>query len=199
MSDDAAKQAVRDRIATCVGPEAYNRLIEAASDTRKKGRLRFWQEGLFKRVATEAGVTITTLDRYLDLFADATPINIELPPLTEEQFLADPNRLWYSVRRQEIEPEWFAEGWRTIPAFRDNLTYELTRSVSKNGDFFIASDLLAYLPSVLDRDQVVAVYVAIRDESGRPEDEWRPEFERAFAAHVEALPPPLDGELAGEA
>jgi hypothetical protein len=199
MSDDAVKQAVRDRIAACVGPEAYNRLVEAAADTRKKGRLRFWQEGLFKRVATEAGVTIATLDSYLDLFADATPIRIELPPLTQEQFFADPNRLWYSDRRQEIEPDWFKEGWRTRPGFRDNLTYELTRSVSKNGDFFIASDLLAYLPSVLDRDQVVAVYVAIRDESRRPEDEWRPEFEQAFADYVGALPSALDDEQAGEA
>jgi hypothetical protein len=199
MSDAAAKQAALDRIAACVGPEAYNRLVEAAPDTRKKGRLRFWQEQLFKRVAGEAGLTIATLDDYVGLFADAPPLHIELPPLTKAQFLADPNRLWYAARRHEIEPEWFKEGWRTLQAFRDNLTYELTRDVRKTGSLRFTPDLLAYLPKILDREQVVAVYVSIRDESGRPEDEWRTEFEEAFPEHAAALPRPLRGRPPGEA
>jgi hypothetical protein len=69
------------------------------------------------------------------------------------------------------------------------LTFELTQSVQLHGNFRKAAKLLNYLPTVLDRDDVVTLFKTIAYESGRLEDEWRPRFERAFARHAGALPP----------
>jgi hypothetical protein len=120
MRDDLVRQQILDRFVECIGPEAYNRLIDAVDATRSKGRLRFWQEMLFERFEAETGVRISTVEKYLQLFEHAERKHIPVPALTKEAFFADPNGLWYSTRQDEIRLEWFAEAWRTIPDFRDN-------------------------------------------------------------------------------
>ena len=67
----------------------------------------------------------------------------------------------------------------------------LARSVSKNGDFFLASSQLAELAGKLDKSQVVSLYEYIRDESARVEMEWRTEFIAAFPEFESALPSPI--------
>ena len=106
--------------------------------------------------------------------------------MTKDEFLKDPSSM--VLKMDEPAPaDWIAAAW-SDSQFRDNVTHELARSVSKNGDFFIASYWLEVLPVFLSTEQVVSLYERIRDESGRLEFEWRPEFERAFAAHVSMLP-----------
>jgi hypothetical protein len=110
--------------------------------------------------------------------------------MTKEDFLKDPCAL--VLRMDEPAPaDWIAAAW-SDPQFRANVTYALVRSVSKNGDFFIASYWLEVLPTFLPAEQVVSLYERIRDESGRLEVEWRPEFERAFASHASILPRATD-------
>lgn len=109
--------------------------------------------------------------------------------MNKDEFFADP---WSSLRSSDsaIVPTWVGEAWSRRP-FRKRATQELVRSVAKNGDFFDASWLLASLgPGQLRREAVIELFVAIRDQAGRPEDEWRGEFEDAFADYVDALPPP---------
>jgi hypothetical protein len=199
MDDDAAERAVRDRIAACLGAEVYNRLVAYAPEVRRMGRLRYWQERTFRQLHAETGVSITTPNDFLRLFEGAPEVPLASGPLTREQFLDDTIRLWYSARQSDIDPEWFKEAWHTRPFFRDRLTFELTESVQLHGNFRKAAKLLGYLPTVLERDEVVALFKTIRYESGRLEDEWRPRFERAFTKHADALPTPLYGERAGEA
>ncbi len=81
--------------------------------------------------------------------------------------------------------------WPTRIAF--DLPNGLDRAARK------VAKLLNYLPSVLERDDVVTLFETIRYESGRLEGEWQPRFERAFAKHADALPGPLYGGPAGEA
>lgn len=198
MEDDAAKRAIRERIAECLGAEVYNRLVAHAPEVRRMGRLRYWQGQAFRRLHAETAVSITTPDDFLRLFEGAPQLPLESGPLTREKFLGDPIRLWYSERQSDVAHEWFKEAWHTRPFFRDRLTFELTQSVQLHGNFRKASKLLGYLPAVLERDDVIALFKTIRYESARLEDEWRPRFERAFAKHAGALPPPHT-ERAGEA
>ena len=108
--------------------------------------------------------------------------------MTKEEFLCDPvNLLW--AENQDVDREWIREAW-SIDRFRDNATYELIRSVRKNGDFFIAQYWLQVLPEILTEQQVIDLYSAIRAESHRYEDEWRGEFEAAFHRFTDNLPLP---------
>src|SRR5438445_6100707 len=184
---DGERQQILDRFVACVGPQAYNRLIDSRDATRSKGRLRFWQEKLFRRFNEEGGIEIATVEQFLQLFDEAERKHVSVPPLTKEAFLADANGLWYSTRRDEIPLEWFAEAWRTIPFFRENLSYELKRYASKWGEM-AAPDILTMLAQFLSRDEVVALYEYVRDHAGR-EKEWRAEFEAAFPEQAVALPP----------
>ena len=52
-------------------------------------------------------------------------------------------------------------------------------------------EFLARLSAALRTSQVVALFRQIRDESPHREAEFRPQFERGFARHASALPPPL--------
>jgi hypothetical protein len=167
----------------------YNQFVAEAPLVRQRGRLRFAQEQKLRRLGAETGVSIETPEGYLSLFEGAPQVPLASGPLTRAAFLGDPIRLWYSDRRGDIDPEWFQEAWHTRPAFRDRLTFELTESVQLHGNFRKAAKLLKYLPTVLHRDDVVALYKTIEYESGRLADEWRPRFERAFAEHADALPP----------
>jgi hypothetical protein len=110
--------------------------------------------------------------------------------MTKEEFLKEPSAL--VLRMDEPAPaDWIAAAWSDAQ-FRTNVTYALVRGVSKNGDFFIASYWLEVLPTFLPAEEVVSLYEHIRDKSGRLELEWRPEFERAFAAHASILPAARD-------
>jgi hypothetical protein len=107
--------------------------------------------------------------------------------MTKESFLQNPRELFKSLQRS-IPIEWIAEAWRTTH-LKGDITYELTRSVSKNGDFFLAGYWLEILPRLLTGEEVVELYETIRDESERLEFEWRKQFEQAFAQHAHRLPP----------
>lgn len=110
--------------------------------------------------------------------------------MTKEEFLLDPvNR--FAEGGDPIPPDWIKEAWANAQ-FRDNGTYELIRSVQKNGDFFIAQFWLEILPEILSEQQVVELYTAIRDQSYRYVHEWREEFEAAFPGVVDQLPPPTE-------
>lgn len=67
----------------------------------------------------------------------------------------------------------------------------LVRSVSKNGDFFMASAELASASRILNSSQVVRLYEHIRDNSDRLEVEWREEFIAAFSDVERLLPEPM--------
>src|SRR5262249_27838458 len=140
-----------------------------------------------RRFDEESGVEIATVEQFLQLFHGAERKHIPVPPLTKETFLADATRLWYSRRQDEIPLEWFAEAWRTVPFFRENVSYELRRYASKWGEM-AAPDILGTLAQFLSREEVVALYEYVRDHAGR-ETEWRAEFEAAFPEHAVALPP----------
>ena len=199
MEDDVAQRPIRDRVAAFLGAERYNQCVAEAFLVRQRGRLRYAQEQVFRRLEAETGVSIRTPEEYLDLFEGAREVPLASGQPTREAFLGDPIRLWHSDRRSDIDPEWFKEAWHTRPSFRDRLTFELTESVQLHGNFRKGAKLLNYLPTVLERDDVVTLFKTIRYESGRLEDEWRPRFERAFAKYADALPAPLYGRPAGEA
>jgi hypothetical protein len=108
--------------------------------------------------------------------------------MTKEDFLQDPVTIFWSGKHQ-IPQQWIKEAWSLKP-FRENATSELIRSVRKNGDFFIAQYWLDLLPSLLSEQEVIELYNAIRDNSGRVEHEWREQFLKAFQQYSDTLPPP---------
>lgn len=74
------------------------------------------------------------------------------------------------------------------PAWRSRVIYELARSLSKTGSFFLTGGIEFLASLRLDQAEVVALYEAIRDSTGRLELEWRPEFEAAFPQVAGQLP-----------
>jgi hypothetical protein len=104
---------------------------------------------------------------------------------TREQFLADPSHLAFF---EALEPGWIAEAFRTNEQFRENILYALSRSVSKGGDFTLASGSMEMLATSFSPAEVVSLYTTIRDRACRSEAEWRAEFEAAFPGSADYLP-----------
>jgi hypothetical protein len=104
---------------------------------------------------------------------------------TREEFLADPSRLAFS---EGLQPEWVVEAFRTNDQFRENILYALSRSVSKYGDFHLASGWMEVLATGFSPDEVRSLYAAIRDQARRGEADWRAEFEAAFPGSAGYLP-----------
>ena len=93
--------------------------------------------------------------------------------------------------------EWVAEAWE-LEEVQNNLIGSLVRDVGK-GLPLSCDSFLECLATALTTDQVVAFFHGIRDGSPDRESEFRPAFERAFARHAAALPPPLTREEVIEA
>lgn len=108
--------------------------------------------------------------------------------MTKDEFLRDPVKLFWA-ENQAVPNEWIKAAW-SIDQFRENTTYELIRSVRKNGDFFITQIWLQILPDLLTEQQAVELYEAIRDQSHRYEDEWSEDFKAAFHRFADELPAP---------
>jgi hypothetical protein len=83
--------------------------------------------------------------------------------------------------------------WRHGPtAERENLIYGITRYVSKLGDGLWVSDTeLRALRTFFRVEDAVELYIRIRDESLRFEDEWRDQFIMYFPDARDALPPQI--------
>ncbi|SIO16935.1 hypothetical protein SAMN05444166_2802 [Singulisphaera sp. GP187] len=108
----------------------------------------------------------------------------------------------YSMPARDFPTEWMAEAWGHSE-IRANLTYGLSRMVSKIGELAHGADHLDLLARSLSNEQLVQLYIDIRDQSHRFEEEWREEFERAFPKIVSRLPEPyvfpeIDRFLKGE-
>lgn len=79
------------------------------------------------------------------------------------------------------------------PAVSEAIKRALVRSVSKNGDFFLAQAELDALAGSLRDAEVVSLYEYIRDNSKRLEEEWRDRFIEAFPQQESLLPEPERG------
>jgi len=69
------------KIKRVLGEGDFNQLVLSVEPTQHLGRLRFWQEKLFAKVAEETGIKVTTLDQFLNLFGNLKP---EPQPVTFE-------------------------------------------------------------------------------------------------------------------
>lgn len=78
--------------------------------------------------------------------------------------------------------------------FRNNLTWDMARTVSKMGELFYEDDYLALLGRALTNEQQLALFQAIREESPHRESEFRPRFEPFFSRCAPHLPAPLTPE-----
>jgi hypothetical protein len=184
------RQQILDRLVACIGPKAYNRLVDSQDATRSKGRLRFWQEELFRRFASETGIAISSVEEFLRLFEGTERKSIPVPTLTKGDFFADPNRHYY-LGGLPVPDGWIAEAWETIAEFRDNISYEFEREASKLGDLDGCRSHLEFLDRILPLHRMVELYERVRARSPHREQEFRPTFERVFGDRMSAFPEPL--------
>ena len=94
--------------------------------------------------------------------------------------------------------EWAREVWE-LPDVRENVSYGLARDVGKTGSLCRTDEYLGWFADILTEEQVVRLYLDIRDKHGCAprEVEFRSEFLAAFARHAHAIPPALTrGEIA---
>lgn len=96
----------------------------------------------------------------------------------------------YSTPAREFPTEWMAEAWAD-EEIRAELTFGLSHMVSKVGELAHSEDYLDLLARSLTHEQLVNLYIDIRDRSYRHEEEWRDEFERTFPEVADMLPDPF--------
>ena len=177
-------------MAEALGATDYNRLIASVPDTRRRGRLRFWQAQLLRR-AGPAGKALSTADAFLGVFDGATALPVPLEPLTREVYLREVEQWPYALFTPGQTPaEWAAAAWET-DRVRDELSGEMARTVSKGGELAYTDEYLRFLSESLPVPRQVELFLYIRDRCVTREPEFRPGFERAFPACVPLLPPPL--------
>jgi hypothetical protein len=118
----------------------------------------------------EARDTLVTKDEFLQRMRDnpnAVPLPLEATP-----------------------PEWMAAAWQ-LDAVREANTYDMARTVSKEGELSYTDEFLGLLGRSLDVERQVELFLAIRNRSPHREREFRPRFEQMFPRSVPTLPPPL--------
>lgn len=183
----------RERIlaaARTLGPERFNLLVESVSQVHARGRLQFWQEELLARLTSEGSPAITNPADFIAVFEGVELLPVPRPNISQEEFLEDPNYHYY-LAGAEIPEEWIALAWATVPEFRENVTYELDREASKNGDLELVQGHLEFLSRILPLSRLVELYEEVRQGSPHRELEFRSTFERIFGEQMTAFPPPL--------
>lgn len=96
----------------------------------------------------------------------------------------------HSMSAREFPTEWMAEAWDD-EEIRSDLTYGLSHMVSKVGELAHSAAYLDLLARALSHKQLIQLYMDIRDNSYRHEEEWREEFERTFPEVADLLPAPF--------
>lgn len=173
--------------ASFAGAKRFNEFLAALSDAAAgRRRLRYWQESLWADFAAATpGVNPSpSFEELESLFQGQSRQPLVL---TREEFLTDPSRHWLDPH-VTVQPGWVADAW-SQEQFRQNMTYLLVRSVSKTGSLDLAGDAVEVLAAELNKEQVAALYLAVREESGRSEREWRSDFKHLFAGKLDQLPP----------
>lgn len=112
--------------------------------------------------------------------------------MTRAEFFSTPLnavRTW----SKPIPPEWIQEAWDKDAFFREQLTYECQREISKNGDLKGISGLVKLLSESLSEKQAIDLFIELGG-GGRNyrEVEWRGQFETAFAQYAQRFPPMPD-------
>jgi hypothetical protein len=184
---------IQRQIAEVVGAETFNRLVDSVPATREARRLRFWQEELLDDIAAQTNIDLTNLQAFLRVFEGAERCHIPRGPWTREIFLHGIEE-WPlgGIPLDETPPSWMADAW-LIDSVREAISDEFARNVSKTGSLCYTDEYLDFLQRALTVEQLVELFLYIRDEQGcgSREAEFRPEFEQAFPKCVAALPPPL--------
>jgi len=177
------------RLAEAVGSEAYNHLVASVPSTRDRGRLRFWQEQLLRRAASE-GVAILTAEEFLRVFDRACLLPVPTEPWTREVFLRRIEE-WSlgGFPLDETPAEWMEAAWR-IDRVREQVSGEMARTVGKIGGLAYEDEYLGFLSRSLPIPRQVELFLFIRERCATGEAEFRPGFERAFPECVPFLPPP---------
>src|SRR5262245_40081727 len=78
---------IQGQIADVLGDETFNHLVDSIPATKKKGRLRFWQEQFLAEAARQTGIRITDYKEFLRVFETAVPREIQPGPWTRDVFL----------------------------------------------------------------------------------------------------------------
>jgi hypothetical protein len=86
--------------------------------------------------------------------------------------------------------EWIADAWDS-EVIQRTLAWDFAKDVSQDGTIGYDTSYLARLSVLLRTEQVVRLYLTIREESPHREAEFRSQFVEVFSEHASALPPPL--------
>ncbi|MCA9072967.1 MAG: hypothetical protein KDA84_28785 [Planctomycetaceae bacterium] len=192
MTDHTDLETIRSRLAERLGWSAFNRLVESVPEVRKRGKLRFWQERLLKQVSQQETI-LSTVVGFLEVFegADRVPVPTPAEPWTRDAFLSQIEAFPHvAFPLDKTPPEWMAAAWE-IENVRDELCWDMARTVSKLGELCYTEEYLDYLSRSLPTPRQVELFLTIRDRCPGREEEFRPGFERAFPECVPQLPSPL--------
>ena len=105
--------------------------------------------------------------------------------MNRAEFLKDPIRSF----SESVPVDWFCAAWKQRP-FRDHVTGQFVRAVSKTGEFGLVGSLVPFVRAALKKTSAVALFKEIRDASDRLELEWREEYEKLFPEFASSLPRP---------
>lgn len=187
---DSRLLSFRHRLAEKIGPRQFNRLVESAYETKRRQRLRAWQERLFEDWQSDLSADEK---RFLDafggyevfiyIFHNAERMDYEI---TRTEFLEDPETFFLDSKCR-ISDEWIGEAWKNAQ-FRDAVSSVFAFSISMVGTFDWADGVAESLTRVLTLSDATALYESIYSELHMPESEWREHFVNAFPIVEKSLP-----------
>ena len=170
--DTESHYHLRKAAVETLGPVEFDRLVVSFSETRRLGRLRYWQEQLLARIP---GGTVG-FEEFIAAFENA--------PLQRPKAEASAG----------TAPVRFVEAWRTNTEWRDHFVENATRELSKHGELGCHAHVLRELACGLHRDEVVWLFAQLQ-RSLRATLEWRDEFLALFPqVSLTDLPQPLYDE-----
>jgi hypothetical protein len=199
--DAAKRKRLLARASEVLGAESFNRLVTSASETRAKGRLRFWQEELLAHLSAETDTLLVTIEEFLAVFEGAELLPIPKKPpraVTKEEFLSDPVAIYLDSSVLSIPADWFRQAWdkeaeEPEKCLRKFVIGGIWHEANKGCLPLIAGELRS-LAAVLRADQWLRMYEDLREQEPHIESEIREEFVKVASASTAELPPPLTRE-----
>lgn len=119
---------------------------------------------------------------------------VEPPNITsmnKTEFLRNPLSFYYRDR-EGMRDEWIAQAWEQDENFKEQVSYEFQREVSKFGNLNLLQNDLELLARALPMHRVIELYVRLRSRGERDESEFRPNFAVIYDELISEFLPPSD-------
>lgn len=161
--NESTRQSILDAADKLFDRTRLFKLASAVPQTRSGKGLRFWQERMLAELSEYCGIDVTGKENFIAVFEGTK--DLYAPPKPDNSaagILESMRSTWSDVAAKERWTQWAA------------------RDLSKTGTLDSYVRCYRALAKFLVADQVIQLYMDLRDQSRRSESEWRADFLKYF-------------------